>query len=103
MGRGLLDRLAREGCRVNVALERETAETRVANSAGAAGSYRSTGIAVSAGVWRIAGDDVLGLGDAFDGADLPSDAAPHAVAAAINTRPDRPPARGATPLGARPR
>ena len=102
MGRGLLDRLAREGCRVNVALERETAETRVANSAGAAGSYRSSAIAVSADVWRIAGDDVLVLGDAFDGADLPSDAALHAIAASINTRLDRALTVVAPPEGALP-
>ena len=48
LGRGLVERLGREGCQVNVTLERETAETRVANSAGAAGAYRSTGVAASA-------------------------------------------------------
>jgi PmbA protein len=88
MGRGLLDQLAREGCRVNVALEREAAETEVANSVGAAGRYRSTAITVSAEVWRIAGDDVLVLGDAFEGADLPSDAALQTIVASINRRLD---------------
>src|SRR5207253_2453436 len=71
MGRSLLEQLEREGCRVNVTIEREIAETRVANSAGATGVYRSTAIGVSAELWRIAGDDVLAIGDVFEAADLP--------------------------------
>ncbi len=89
IGRSLFQQLEREGCRVNVAVEREVTETQVANSAGAAGDYRSTGIGVSAEVWRIAGDDVLAVGDALEGADLPSDDALAALAAAINARLDR--------------
>src|SRR5213082_709453 len=58
IGQFLLSRLAREGCQVNVAIEREVGETRVANTAGAEGTYRTTGVGVSADVWRIAGDDV---------------------------------------------
>src|SRR2546422_11643090 len=58
--------------------------TRVANSAGAAGEYRGTGFGVSADVWRIAGDDVLVVSDAFEGADLPSDEALAALVASIN-------------------
>jgi PmbA protein len=88
IGRSLLAQLEREGCRVNVAVEREIAETRVANSAGAAGEYRSTGVGVSAEVWRIAGDDVLAIGDSFDGADLPPDDAVLGLAASINRRLD---------------
>ena len=86
IGRSLLERLEREGCRVNVTIERETAETRVANSAGAAGAYRSTAIGVSAEVWRIAGEDVLAIGDTFEGADLPSDAALAALVGSVNAR-----------------
>ncbi len=89
MGRSLLGRLEREGCQVNVSIERESAEVRVANTTGAAGDYRSTGIAVSADVWRIAGDDVLAVGDAADGADLPGDEVLATLAASINTRLDR--------------
>ncbi|HYL20347.1 MAG TPA: TldD/PmbA family protein [Gemmatimonadales bacterium] len=88
MGRSLLGRLEREGCQVNVAIERESADVRVANTAGAAGDYRSTGVAVSADVWRIVGDDVLAVGDAADGADLPGDDVLATVAASINTRLD---------------
>src|SRR5439155_12636851 len=75
IGRSLLARLEREGCRVNVAIERETTATRVANSAGASGEYRGTAFGVSADVWRIAGDDVLVGSDAREGADVPSDEA----------------------------
>jgi PmbA protein len=88
IGRSLFERVEREGCRVNVAVEREITETRVANSAGAAGEYRSTGISVSAEVWRIAGDDVLAVGDAADGADLPEDEAVAALAAGLNAKLD---------------
>jgi len=47
-------------------------ETRVANTAGAEGAYRATAVGVSADVWRIAGDDVLTVGDEITGADLPA-------------------------------
>ena len=89
MGRSLLGRLEREGCHVNVSIERESAEVRAANTTGAAGDYRSTGVAVSADVWRIAGDDVLAVGDAADGADLPGEHVLTTLAASINARLDR--------------
>ena len=103
LGRSLLERLARDGCRVNVTIERETAETRVANSGGAAGAYRSTGVGVSAEVWRIAGDDVLALGDSWDGASLPPEAALAALVGGINQRLEHalrivPPPEGALPV-----
>ena len=102
IGRSVLARLEREGCRVNVAVEREIAETRVANSAGAAGEYRSTGVGVSAEVWRIAGDDVLAIGDVFEGANLPSDDEVEALAASINRRLDHALRIVAPPAGALP-
>ena len=88
IGRSLLARLEREGCRVNVAIEREASATRVANTAGAAGEYRATGVSVSADVWRIAGDDVLVVSDGLEGADLPSDDALAALVGSINARLD---------------
>ena len=88
MGRSLLGRLEREGCQVNVSIERESADVRVGNTTGAAGHYRSTGVAVSADVWRIAGDDVLAVGDAVEGADLPGDDVLATLATTINTRLD---------------
>jgi PmbA protein len=102
IGRSLLARLEREGCRVNVAIERETTATRVANTAGAGGEYRGTGFGVSADVWRIAGDDVLVVSDAFEGADLPSDAALAALVASINARLDHALRVVAPPEGALP-
>jgi PmbA protein len=86
IGRSLLEQLEREGCRVNITIEREAAETQVANSAGAAGAYRSTAIGVGAELWRIAGDDVLAIGDSYEGADLPSDDALAALVRSVNRR-----------------
>lgn len=88
MGRSLLDRLERDGCQVNVSIERETADVRVANTSGAAVAYRSTGVAVSADVWRIAGDDVLVVGDAAQTSDLPGDDLVATLVTSINTRLD---------------
>ena len=102
VGRSLLARLEREGCRVNVAIERETTATRVANSAGASGEYRSTAFGVSADVWRIAGDDVLAVSDAFEGADVPSDETLTALVASINARLDQALRVVAPPEGALP-
>jgi len=102
IGRSLLARLERVGCRVNVAIERETTATRVANTAGAGGEYRGTGCGVSADVWRIAGDDVLVVSDALEGADLPSDEALAALVVSINARLDHALRVVAPPEGALP-
>jgi len=102
IGRSLLARLERDGCRVNVAIERETTATRVANTAGAGGEYRGTGCGVSADVWRIAGDDVLVVSDALEGADLPSDEALAALVVSINARLDHALRVVAPPEGALP-
>jgi PmbA protein len=74
MGKLLVERLSRPDCQVNVSVEREVADTAVGNTAGARGQYRATGIAVTADVTRIAGDDVLMIYDQYVGADMPSDA-----------------------------
>jgi PmbA protein len=102
IGQFLLDRLARDGCQVNVAIEREVGETRVANTAGAEGTYRGTEVAVSADVWRIAGDDVLAIGDVFQGSDLPGDDALMALVGSIATRLDHALRITAPPEGALP-
>jgi PmbA protein len=102
IGRSVLARLEREGCRVNVAIERELTATRVANTTGAGWEYRGTGFSVSADVWRIAGDDVLVVSDALDGADLPSDVAVATLVDSINTRLDRALRIVAPPEGALP-
>ncbi|HEV8266479.1 MAG TPA: TldD/PmbA family protein [Gemmatimonadales bacterium] len=86
MGRGLVERLEREGCQVNVALEREVSETAVGNTAGARGRYRSTAVAVSADVIRIAADDVLMVYDQHLGAALPEAADLDALVRSIEER-----------------
>jgi PmbA protein len=86
MGRGLVERLAREGCQVNVAIEREVGETMVGNTAGARGRYPSTGVGVTAEVIRIAADDVLMIYDQYVGADLPSGDALEALVRSIEMR-----------------
>src|SRR6266436_3799542 len=86
MGRLLVERLARPDCQVNVAVQREVADRTVGNTAGARGEYRATGIAVTADITRIAGDDVLMVYDQYVGADLPSEADLEALVASVETR-----------------
>ncbi len=86
MGRLLVERLARPDCQVNVSVEREVADTAVGNSAGARGEYRATGIAVTADITRIAGDDVLMVYDQYVGADMPSDADLETLVRSVETR-----------------
>jgi PmbA protein len=86
MARHLVERLAREGCQVNVVIEREVGETAVGNSAGARGGYPSTGVGVTAEVIRIAADDVLMIYDQYVGGDLPTDGDLDALVRSIETR-----------------
>ena len=86
LGRMLVERLARPDCQINVAVERAVDETAVGNTAGARGEYRGTGIAVTADITRIAGDDVLMVYDQYVGADMPSDADLEALVRSIETR-----------------
>jgi PmbA protein len=86
MGRSLVERLAREGCQVNVSLEREVSETAVGNTVGGRGGYRATGVGVTAEITRIAGDDVLMVYDQYVGAELPQDADLDALVHSIEAR-----------------
>lgn len=86
IGRWLVERLTRPGCQINIAIEREVAETAVGNTAGARGRYRATGVGVSADLTRIAGDDVLMVYDQFVASDLPRDADLDALARSIEDR-----------------
>ncbi len=86
MGRRLVERLARPDCQVNVSVQREVVDTAVGNTAGARGAYRATGIAVTADITRIAGDDVLMVYDQYVGADMPSDADLEALVRSVETR-----------------
>ena len=86
MGKLLVERLGRPDCQINVAVEREVAETAVGNTAGARGEYRATGIAVAADITRISGDDVLMVYDQYVGADMPGDADLEMLVRSIETR-----------------
>ena len=71
-------------------------------SAGGEGAYRSTGVAVSADVWRIAGDDVLAIGDAIESTDLPAVDALEGLVHSITGRLDHALRIVASPEGALP-
>ncbi|HKA57136.1 MAG TPA: TldD/PmbA family protein [Gemmatimonadales bacterium] len=86
MGKRLVERLERPGCQVNVGVEREVAQTVVGNSAGARAEYQTTGMAVTADITRIAGDDVLMIFDHYVGADLATDADLETLVRSIETR-----------------
>ena len=86
VGQELVARLNRDGCQLNVAIEREVSETEIANTAGAAGGYRATGVGVGVDLTRIAGDDVLMVYDQYVGAALPSAAELDALVRSVTTR-----------------
>src|ERR1041384_5999520 len=87
IGRLLVERLGRPDCQVNVSVEREGAETAGGQTAGGArGGYRGTGVAVSAEVTRIAGDDVLMIYDQYVGVDMPGDTDLETLVRSIESR-----------------
>ncbi|HJS43509.1 MAG TPA: TldD/PmbA family protein [Gemmatimonadales bacterium] len=86
MGKRLVERLERPDCQVNVGVEREVAQTLVGNNRGARAEYRATGIAVTADITRIAGDDVLMIYDHYVGADIPTEADLETLVRSIETR-----------------
>ena len=86
IGHELVERVSREGCQVNVSIEREVAETRIANSAGVDATYPATGVAVSVDLTRFAGDDVLLVYDFYAGVDLPEPADLDALVQTIEDR-----------------
>ena len=87
-GQELVQRLTRDGCQVNVSIERAAGETTVANSAGANVTYPETTVAIGADVRRIAGDDVLMVYDQWSGAGLPQSADLDAIVAHLTQRLD---------------
>ncbi|HTO73269.1 MAG TPA: metallopeptidase TldD-related protein [Gemmatimonadales bacterium] len=72
LGRGLTDRLTRDGCQVNVTIERSVGTVRVANTRGAEAAYDVTGVSLWAQVVRVNGEDVIVIEDHMAGADLPT-------------------------------
>lgn len=88
IGQELVQRLARDGCQVNVSIERAVGATTVANSTGHHATYAETGVAIGADIRRIAGDDVLMIYDQCAGSGLPDAAALDAIVASIASRLD---------------
>lgn len=86
LGRALVERVARDGCQVNVAIERATGETRLLNSAGADAAYATTDISVGVELVRFSGDDVLLVSDVYSGTEVPATADLDALARAIADR-----------------
>jgi len=86
IGHELVERVSRDGCQVNVSIEREVAETRIVNTAGTDATYPATGVAVSVDLTRFAGDDVLLIYDFYAGVDLPEPAELDALVQTIEDR-----------------
>jgi PmbA protein len=72
LGRSLVERVSREGCQVNVSIERATRDTRVLNTTGADAAYVSTDVSVGIELARFSGDDVLLVSDFYSGIELPA-------------------------------
>lgn len=88
IGRSIVQRLTRDGCQVNVTVERIVGETDVANTAGAHVRYPETAVVVGADIRRIAGDDVLMVYDQYAGVALPEAQDLDAIVDSILTRLD---------------
>jgi PmbA protein len=74
LGRGIHDRLARDGCHVRVTVERSVGSVRVANTAGVDAGYDVSSVSLGAELVRIRGDDVLTIREYWAGGDLPGNA-----------------------------
>lgn len=71
VGRDLVERLIRPGWQVNAQVDRAVETTTFASTTGQSFSYRSSAVSVAVEVTRVAGDDVLMVGDSLDSAGLP--------------------------------
>jgi PmbA protein len=71
LGRGLADRLARDGCQVNVTVERSLGAVRVGNTLGAEVAYDVSGVSIWAQLVQVTGDQIVMIDDHLAGADLP--------------------------------
>jgi len=71
LGRLLIDRLSRNGCQVNVVVERTLGSVQLSNTQGLEAGYDVSGIGLSAEVIRVQGDQAVVVGDYLAGADLP--------------------------------
>ncbi len=86
IGTELVARVSREGCQVNVTIEREVAQARVVNTSGTDATYRTSTVMVGVDLARFAGDDVLFVSDQYAGAGLPAAADLDALVRSIDER-----------------
>jgi PmbA protein len=86
LGQTVHDRLAHDGCLVNVLIERSVGSVQVANTRGVDASYDVSSVSVSAEVVRVRPDEVLTVSDFLAGADLPSAVALERMIAGILQR-----------------
>jgi PmbA protein len=86
IGTELVSRTTRDGCQVNVSIERQVTRTAVANTAGVATAYDATAVAVAVDLARFAGDDVLFISEQYSGTDLPTAADLDALVESIAER-----------------
>jgi PmbA protein len=71
LGRGLADRLARDGCQVNLTVERSLGTVRVANTRGIEAAYEVSAVSLWAQLVRVVDDQVVVIDEHLAGADLP--------------------------------
>jgi PmbA protein len=102
LGQEVAARLARDGCQVNVVVERAVTATQFGNTAGAHGDYPSTAVTVTADVRRIATDDVLMVYDYYSAAPLPGAADVDMLVRGVTTRLDLATRTVAAPEGSLP-
>jgi PmbA protein len=88
LGELVVSRLSRDGCQVNVNVERSLGSVRVANTSSADINYDVTTVSLSAELTRVKGDDVLIVADHWAGADLPTTAELESMVAWILQRVD---------------
>lgn len=103
LGQGLVERLAQDGCQVNVTVERSAGSVRVANTRGVEATYDVTAVSLAAEITRVHGDDILMVGDYYAAAELPGEPLVAALAASIRRRVGwaervAPPPRGQLPV-----
>lgn len=74
IGRGVIERLLRDGWQINASVERHIERSVFANTSGQSYEQRATAITVSAEVTRVSGDDVLMAYDVIALTGIPGDA-----------------------------
>jgi PmbA protein len=102
LGRLLIDRLSRDGCQVNVVVERSLGSVQLANTLGLEARYDVSAVGLSLEVIRVRNHEVLVVGDYLAGADLPPLTAVEAMVAGVLRRVEWAERTVAPPTGKQP-